>query len=61
MSYVKNNNMNTKIVCPECKNDIEIENPVVGMVVECPACGVEIELTKVDGDNIEFIIIEDEK
>lgn len=53
--------MSSKITCPECKNDIEVENPVVGMVIECPACGVELELTVVSEEKIDFIMIEEEK
>lgn len=37
--------MNEKVVCPDCKTEIEItENTMVGDIIECPECGTEVEI-----------------
>lgn len=50
------------ITCPECKNSLNLEDSVAtGDVVECEFCGVELEMTNVEGDTLEFEMIEEEK
>ncbi|MEM1657611.1 MAG: lysine biosynthesis protein LysW [Candidatus Jordarchaeales archaeon] len=44
--------------CPECDAEIEIEDPVIREVVECPDCGAELEVVKIEGDKIEFSVVE---
>jgi DNA-directed RNA polymerase subunit RPC12/RpoP len=52
------------IVCPECKNDknIEQKDAEVGRWFECDYCGVSFEIVKVKPDGSAAIkIIEEEK
>lgn len=55
----------TKITCPECANEIELEEGrvyVVGEIIECPFCGSELEVTRVNEDGtLEVRLIEEEK
>lgn len=55
--------MEKKLQCPECKNQIELEKEYkVGDVIECPFCGIELEVMKVKDDGeLEVEIIEEEK
>lgn len=54
-----------KIVCPECGNDIELEEGrdyVVGDIIECSVCGSELEVVSLGDDgSIEIEVIEEEK
>lgn len=55
--------MQKSIICPECKNEIKLEKEYsVGDVIECPFCGIELEVTnKKEDGSIEVEIIEEEK
>jgi alpha-aminoadipate carrier protein LysW len=58
-------------MCPECESDLDIEEEAVdeGEVVSCPECGTDfevvavepLELSKVDGDEVDEDEAEDEK
>jgi Zn ribbon nucleic-acid-binding protein len=53
-----------KLVCPECKNDVALADYPdlkVGDVVECNFCGITLEVTKIDGENIKTEITEEGK
>ncbi len=51
-----------KLECPECKNNIDLEKDYnIGDVIECPYCGIELEVKNVDDNNLEVDIIEEEK
>lgn len=41
---------NTKFKCPECQNEVDASGPqkTVKDVVECPYCGIEYEIQKVE-------------
>jgi hypothetical protein len=42
--------MNTKLVCPECKNDVDLSrypNLAVGMIVECNHCGMTLSVKEI--------------
>ncbi|WKZ31195.1 MAG: lysine biosynthesis protein LysW [Candidatus Dojkabacteria bacterium] len=59
---------NTKIVCPECGNEIVLEDKEysVGEILECSVCGTELEVVSVGQDEngtkkVEVEIIEEEK
>lgn len=50
--------------CPECKNIIELNQKEykVGDIIECPFCGVEIEVIEIlDNGELKVEIIEEEK
>jgi len=52
------------IVCPECKNDknIEQKDAKVGRWFECDYCGVSFEIVRVKDDGaVDIKIIEEEK
>lgn len=52
------------IICPECKNDknIEQKDAEVGRWFECDYCGVSFEVVKLKDDGtIDIKIIEEEK
>jgi alpha-aminoadipate carrier protein LysW len=59
------------VMCPECESDLDIEEEAVdeGEVVSCPECGTDfevvavepLELSKVDGDEVDEDEAEDEK
>jgi endogenous inhibitor of DNA gyrase (YacG/DUF329 family) len=39
-----------KCICPECKNNVDMaEYPkaAVGHIIECPTCGITLEITEI--------------
>lgn len=41
-------------ICPECESEVEISDDVmVGELVECLDCGVELEVTSIDPLTVE--------
>jgi alpha-aminoadipate/glutamate carrier protein LysW len=41
--------MSKTAVCPECAADVSLcDDAVVGEIVQCPDCGVELEVTNLD-------------
>ena len=34
--------------CPECEASIELKNPLRGEIVQCPDCGVDLEVMSVE-------------
>lgn len=54
---------NTLLICPECKNAVDLSRyPTVGvgMVVECNHCGMTL-LVKEAGENIKTEIVDEGK
>ncbi len=52
------------LVCPECKNDIDLSNypsVEIGSVIECNICGITLQVISKEGDNIEVEIIDEGK
>ena len=45
--------------CPECDFKIEIDDPEVGEILDCPECGVELEVISIEP--LEFSIISDDE
>ncbi|GAB4164284.1 MAG: hypothetical protein Fur003_6480 [Candidatus Dojkabacteria bacterium] len=55
---------NKVVVCPECENEIKLEERVyeVGDVIECTMCGTELEVVAVmENGEVEVEVIEEEK
>ncbi|MBI5134465.1 MAG: hypothetical protein HZA81_03730 [Candidatus Taylorbacteria bacterium] len=53
-----------KCVCPECKNDIDVsKHPKItkGYVIECPLCGIVLEVVSLDGDKVALEIVDEGK
>jgi alpha-aminoadipate carrier protein LysW len=34
--------------CPECAAEIELNDPLEGEIVDCPDCGVELEVVSIE-------------
>jgi len=54
---------NSKLICPECKNEVDLSkypNLAVGMVVECNHCGMTLSVKEV-GDDIKTEIVDEGK
>jgi len=52
------------IVCPECKNDIDLSSyPSIEVesVIECNVCGITLQVVKKEGDNAEVEVIDEGK
>lgn len=52
-----------KLVCPECKNEVDLSNYPdleVGYVVECNTCGITLQINEM-GDNIQAEIVDEGK
>jgi len=41
-------------LCPECNASIKNDNYEIGEVIECPVCGVELEITGLDPFDLEL-------
>lgn len=52
------------IVCPECKNELALEEKEyqVGDIIECTFCGSELEVSDVKADGaVVVVLVEEEK
>lgn len=55
--------MNAKLICPECKNDVDLSrypNLAAGMVVECNHCGMTLAIKEL-GSDIKSEIVDEGK
>ena len=41
--------------CPNCDGVIEVGKPREGAIIECPRCGVELEVVKKDPFVLDFL------
>lgn len=39
--------------CPECGSEIRLENPELGELLVCEACGAELEVVSLDPSRLE--------
>jgi alpha-aminoadipate carrier protein LysW len=46
--------------CPECEASIELQNVMVGEIVVCPDCGVDLEVTSLEPLQLELAPMEEE-
>ena len=54
--------MKNKILCPECQNEIEIDEILTGDIVECKFCGSELRVVGKDSDGKPLVeVVEEEK
>ena len=52
------------LVCPECKNQIDLASYPdleVGHIVECEMCGITLEVSNMDGDQVQVNIVDEGK
>ena len=53
-----------KLVCPECKNDIDLsvyKDVAKGQIIECNHCGITIEIIETGGQILEAEIVDEGK
>lgn len=53
-----------KLVCPECKNDIDLSaypDLNEGHVIECDTCGITLEVKNIEGDDVKVEILDEGK
>jgi len=52
------------LICPECKNKINVSDPSEikeGNIIECDTCGTTLEISGIDGDNVNLEVIDEGK
>ena len=52
------------LVCPECKNDIDLSafpNIAVGHVIECNTCGISLLVKSMNGNDVQAEIVDEGK
>ncbi len=42
------------ITCPECEAEFELDDVIEGEIIECPDCGVELEVISTDPLTVEL-------
>ncbi|MFA6426915.1 MAG: hypothetical protein WCW16_00505 [Candidatus Magasanikbacteria bacterium] len=53
-----------KLVCPECKNEVNLSqypNLEVNQVIECDVCGITLLIKAIDGDKVETEVVDEGK
>lgn len=53
-----------KLICPECKNEVDLSrypDLAVDNVIECDVCGITLLVTDIDGDTVEVEIVDEGK
>jgi alpha-aminoadipate carrier protein LysW len=53
--------MSTNVAnCPECDGTLNLDNVVVGEIIVCPDCGVDLEVTSLDPAEVALAPMEQE-
>lgn len=48
--------------CPDCEGEIELpDGATLGEIVSCPDCGLELQVTRIDGGKVDLSEISMEK
>ena len=53
-----------KVVCPECKNEVDFSaysNLAVGNIIECNVCGITLLVNKMDANEIVCEVVDEGK
>ncbi len=53
-----------KLVCPECKNDVDLsayKDVAKGQIVECDHCGITLEITSTENAELDADIVDEGK
>ncbi len=56
--------MTKSLICPECKNDIDLVASgelMVGKIIECDSCGITLEVTDITTPTITVEIVDEGK
>ena len=52
------------LICPECKNSVDLSpypNVAAGDVIECNVCGISLQVTVIDGEDVKVEIVDEGK
>jgi alpha-aminoadipate carrier protein LysW len=52
--------MSGSVNCPECDATLKLKDVVQGEIVQCPDCGVDLEVVAVDPLKVELAPMEEE-
>jgi alpha-aminoadipate carrier protein LysW len=48
-----------KVKCPECAAEFEApDDVVIGEILTCPDCGLELEVTEISGDEVKVKVLQ---
>ena len=53
-----------KLICPECKNEVDLtnyQNLQKDQVIECNMCGITLLVTDMEGENVTTEIVDEGK
>ncbi|MEJ5314506.1 MULTISPECIES: lysine biosynthesis protein LysW [Anaerolinea] len=50
----------TTAYCPECDAPISLEDVMIGEILVCPDCGVDLEVLSIDPPQVELAPMEEE-
>jgi len=53
-----------KLICPECKNDVDLSsypNLASDQVIECNICGISLIVTRIEGGEVVAEIVDEGK
>ncbi len=50
-----------KTKCLECDLEIELEDVLIGEIIECPDCGVELEVIDIQKNEVSVAVAESEE
>ncbi len=46
--------MSSEILCPECEGALDLNGAMVGEILPCAYCGVELEVTSLEPPQVEL-------
>ncbi len=52
--------MSQEVLCPECEGSISLEGVMVGEILPCAFCGVELEVTSLEPPEVQLAPTEEE-
>jgi len=53
-----------QLICPECKNNVDLSSYhdlVVEQVIECNVCGISLQVTAISGDEVVAEVVDEGK
>jgi len=53
-----------QLICPECKNNIDLSSYhdlAVEQVIECNVCGISLQVTAINGDEVVAEVVDEGK